>query len=114
MDHGRSGYVTGCRCEICTAANRRYQRNRYRRLHRPDATPPAAMVDAAPTRRRLLHLLSLGWPLTHIAQVAATARSTLQDIATGRTSRTHADVHTRVVHAYRSLLSRRPRRAPQR
>lgn len=32
--HGtRSKYVTGCRCEICTAANNRYMRN-SRRMHR--------------------------------------------------------------------------------
>lgn len=24
--HSRAGYVTGCRCEVCTNANKEYQR----------------------------------------------------------------------------------------
>ena len=31
LEHGRTRYTRGCRCEVCKAAERDYQRNRYRR-----------------------------------------------------------------------------------
>jgi hypothetical protein len=31
LEHGRTRYTRGCRCDVCTAAERDYQRDRYRR-----------------------------------------------------------------------------------
>lgn len=39
MTHGRTRYARGCRCDVCRAAERDYQRNRYRRQR-------GLMVDA--------------------------------------------------------------------
>jgi hypothetical protein len=54
LEHGRTRYTRGCRCEACKAAERDYQRNRYRRRRRlpidePDpAAPPALIVVNSP------------------------------------------------------------------
>jgi hypothetical protein len=52
LKHGRTRYTRGCRCDICKAAERDYQRNRYRRRHglpvdRPDP-PKLNVVDSQP------------------------------------------------------------------
>jgi hypothetical protein len=31
LEHGRTRYARGCRCDVCKAAERDYQRERYRR-----------------------------------------------------------------------------------
>ena len=31
LEHGRTSYTRGCRCNVCRTAERDYQRNRYRR-----------------------------------------------------------------------------------
>lgn len=33
--HSRTGYVQGCRCEVCRSANREYQRNYMRKWRSP-------------------------------------------------------------------------------
>jgi hypothetical protein len=50
LRHGRTRYTRGCRCNVCKAAERDYQRNRYR--HRrglpvdPPEHPPLSVVSA--------------------------------------------------------------------
>lgn len=44
LEHGRTRYTRGCRCNVCKAAEREYQRNRYRRrcgipVDRPEGSP---------------------------------------------------------------------------
>ena len=46
--HGRARYRKGCRCDVCTAAEREY-RAEYRRRRKgvtPDAGPAAGMAAA--------------------------------------------------------------------
>jgi hypothetical protein len=40
LDHGRTRYTRGCRCDVCRAAERDYQRNRYRRQRGLSVDPP--------------------------------------------------------------------------
>jgi hypothetical protein len=40
FDHDRSRYARGCRGNVCKAAERDYQRNRYRRRHGLPVDPP--------------------------------------------------------------------------
>jgi hypothetical protein len=40
LKHGRTRYARGCRCDICKAAERDYQRNRYRRQRGLPVDPP--------------------------------------------------------------------------
>ena len=40
LEHGRTRYTRGCRCDVCRAAERDYQRNRYRRQRGLPADPP--------------------------------------------------------------------------
>jgi hypothetical protein len=40
LDHGRTRYTRGCRCDVCKAAERDYQRNRYRRQRGLPVDPP--------------------------------------------------------------------------
>jgi hypothetical protein len=52
LEHGRTRYTRGCRCDTCTAAERDYQRNRYRcqrglPVDQPDS-PKLNVVDARP------------------------------------------------------------------
>lgn len=44
LQHGRTRYTRGCRCEVCKAAERDYQRTRYQRQR------GLATDDAADTR----------------------------------------------------------------
>jgi hypothetical protein len=39
-EHGRTRYTRGCRCDVCKAAERDYQRNRYRRQRGLPVDPP--------------------------------------------------------------------------
>lgn len=32
VSHSNSGYIRGCRCDVCKTANAEYRRNRYRML----------------------------------------------------------------------------------
>jgi hypothetical protein len=44
LEHGRTRYTRGCRCDVCTAAERDYQRNRYpRQRGLPDDSPARPM-----------------------------------------------------------------------
>jgi hypothetical protein len=50
LKHGRAPYARGCRCDVCKAAERDYQRNRYRRrrglpVDRPEG-PPLLVASA--------------------------------------------------------------------
>jgi hypothetical protein len=40
LEHGRTRYTRGCRCDVCKAAERDYQRNRYRRRRGLPVDPP--------------------------------------------------------------------------
>lgn len=42
LEHGRTRYTRGCRCAVCKAAERDYQRDRYRRQRGLPVDPPAA------------------------------------------------------------------------
>lgn len=41
IEHGRTGYTRRCRCAACKAAERDYQRTRYRRKRGLPVDPPA-------------------------------------------------------------------------
>lgn len=50
LEHGRTRYARGCRCGICRAAERDYQRKRYHRrrgvpVDRPEGPP---LIGASP------------------------------------------------------------------
>ena len=52
LEHGRTRYTRGCRCDVCKTAERDYQRNRYRRerglpVDTPDP-PKLNVVDYPP------------------------------------------------------------------
>ena len=52
LDHGRTRYTRGCRCGVCKAAERDYQRNRYQRqrglpVDAPDP-PKLNVVESQP------------------------------------------------------------------
>ena len=40
LEHGRTRYTRGCRCDVCKTAERDYQRNRYRRQRGLPVTHP--------------------------------------------------------------------------
>ena len=52
LEHGRTRYTRGCRCDECKAAERDYQRNRYRRQRGLPVDPPDPpvlnVVDSQP------------------------------------------------------------------
>jgi hypothetical protein len=52
LEHGCTRYTRGCRCAVCKAAERDYQRNRYRRqrglpVDTPDP-PKLNVVESQP------------------------------------------------------------------
>lgn len=52
LEHGRTRYTRGCRCDVCRAAERDYQRDRYRRQRGQPADlldpPKLNVVDSQP------------------------------------------------------------------
>jgi hypothetical protein len=54
IEHGRTRYARGCRCNVCKSAERVYQRNRYRRrglpVDPPDHPAPAVLSAVSPPR----------------------------------------------------------------
>ena len=50
LEHGRTRYTRGCRCDVCKAAQRDYQRNRYRCRSglpvKPEGPPPLIVASA--------------------------------------------------------------------
>ena len=83
LEHGRTRYTRGCRCDDCKAAEREYQRERYqRRRGLPDVRPEdprqimvsadgqgrAGLVEAAVQAE--LHASSAGTDRPGIAQIA--------------------------------------------
>lgn len=80
--HGRARYVLDkCRCDVCRAANRDYERNRYRQR---GYGREADRVDAAPVREYIRQLQAAGMGLRLIAKRSRVARQTLQTILTGK------------------------------
>jgi len=81
------GRGTGCRCEECRAANRDYQRRRDRARRRPDEELEPARVDASEAREHLLWLGKEGVGLRTVSERSGVARSTLNEIRSGRRRR---------------------------
>jgi hypothetical protein len=50
LEHGRTRYTRGCRCDLCKAAERDYQRNRYRRQRGLPVDPPEGRRWSWPVR----------------------------------------------------------------
>lgn len=52
LEHGRTRYTRGCRCVVCKAAERDYQRDRYRRERGlpvdPPELPKLRVIDSQP------------------------------------------------------------------
>lgn len=80
-EHGtRSRYSSGCRCAECRRANCEYEKRRVRRRAHEKLGYPAAMVDAAPVRERLLRLYASGYSEKEVVRLTGLARSTLRSI----------------------------------
>ena len=68
LEHGRTRYTRGCRCGVCKAAERDYQRNRYRRQRGLPVDPPD------PPR---LNVVNLPPVYSHDGSVVAAVRTEL-------------------------------------
>lgn len=79
--HGlRMRYTTGCRCDLCRAANAAYARERAEARRRGEANP---VVPAAPVRAHILALRAAGVGRRSIADVADVPYSIVGEIARG-------------------------------
>ncbi len=78
-----SDTAKGCRCDDCRAAHATYQRDRYRRMHRPDGAGPV-YVDCSEARDHLLWLSANDVGRRAVAARTGLARSTLMEIRSGR------------------------------
>ena len=90
--HGtRTRYVTGCRCEPCTEANRTYARERQRHQRRIaygiEAPKPERYVDAAEVREHLRWLRTVGIGRRSVAERTGLNPKTVRDIANGESKR---------------------------
>lgn len=86
--HGtRTRYVSGCRCEPCTEANRVYIREldrHHRRVAYGIEEPrPERVIDATEARDHLRWLASVGVGSRVVAERTGLARGTVRDIITG-------------------------------
>lgn len=83
LRHGtNAGYQRGCRCDLCTAANRDYMRT-YRGGLKPTtyADPPTAHVRA---------LLESGWKQADLARASGISYRTISTISNSRVNRVFA------------------------
>lgn len=84
--HGtRTGYVKGCRCAECTAANRRKEVERSARA--AAGGPTTDLVDAARARGRLRHLVAQGAEHKSLARACGLNVKTIAQIISGETKR---------------------------
>lgn len=80
-EHGtRSRYNSGCRCAECRRANCEYEKRRVRMRAHERMGRPAAMVDAAPVRDKLLRLYASGYSEKEVCRLTGLSRSTLRGI----------------------------------
>ncbi len=90
MEHGtRTAYYDGCRCEICRAAEARYQRERRRGIRRSVRTQEA--------RIHIGYLLSQGMTKNAIAAAADLSPSTINRILTGQWKRLGVEANSRLL-----------------
>lgn len=94
LEHGRTRYTRGCRCAVCKAAKRDYQRDRYWRqrglpVDSPDA-PALNLVESQPIE-------------SHGCSVVAGVRAEL-DAAADYSTNSQSGEHTRL----RERLNRVP------
>lgn len=98
--HGRSGYIRGCRCKPCTAANakwsREYGRIRNRRLG-------IARVSARPSREKLQALAWMGWSTRALARLYDASERTLDDVRKGKCVRVEPKTHDIVYRMFEDL-----------
>ena len=90
--HGTRGrYVSGCRCEPCTEANRLYGRARDRHQRRVaygiEEPRPERVIDATEARDYLRWLASVGVGSRVVARRAGLTRTTVREIAIGDRAR---------------------------
>ena len=80
--HGtKSGYTHhGCRCSACREAKRLFQREQRAGVRRP-------LVDAGPTRDRILALRGQGWSFYGLAKLTGYDHTVLSAIARGESRR---------------------------
>lgn len=80
--HGtKSGYTHhGCRCSACREAKRLFQREQRAGVRRP-------LVDAGPTRDRILALRAEGWSYSALARLTGYHHTVLSAIARGESRR---------------------------
>jgi len=72
-----------CRCQECTAANRRYERHR-KSWAGPFPTTSSALVPVADVRDHVTNLMVQGMGLKRIAQLAGVAASAVGHVVYGR------------------------------
>lgn len=100
ISHGtQSGYKSGCHCDPCTEGARRAA-NIYR-LHLIRTGPRT--IDPTGTRRRVLALGMIGWPLNRIATEAGLTPRQVQRIAAGKCAAVHVNTAAAIIRAYDAL-----------
>jgi hypothetical protein len=107
----RSRYVAGCRCEPCVIANRTYSRNHdrhHRRVRWGIETHTNPLVDATEARNHLLWLQSRGIGLRRLHNVTGIARSTLNEIRSGRRNRITRPTANRIIAVGLHRFTRKP------
>lgn len=86
--HGRRArYVAGCRCTLCTAANRNYARRRYHEQREGDWN---GLVDARHARAHLLRLSRQGVGRRAVSAATDLSTTVIQNIRAGRKLRIRA------------------------
>ena len=110
--HGRRArYVAGCRCALCTAANRNYARHRLEAQREGDWN---GLVPAQKAREHMVRLSKLGVGRRAVAAATDIADSVLARIRTGRKSRIRARTERRILAVTPAMTSDRALIAPGR
>lgn len=103
LAHGRRArYVAGCRCELCTTANRNYARRRYREQRDGDWN---GLVDAGPARAHLMSLSRAGIGRRAVAAASDVALTVIADVRSGAKTRIRAHTAARILAVTTAMVS---------
>jgi len=101
--HGvRARYACGCRCDLCRAANTKYEKERARARRRGDWN---GLVPADAARAHLLELERQGVGTRSVREACDVSRTVLQEVKMGRKKRIRARTSSKILEVTLDALA---------
>jgi hypothetical protein len=100
-----------CRCDDCTAENRKYETERQRIRKRPDSKWDNPLVDAQPTIEHLEFLARNGISLKMISEKTGLSRASIQYVRVGRRGKVLKNTEDKILALGTHMFESRDKRA---